>query len=76
MQSEEYERLCFDISFQLGRISKTELKALTGVDQLKIDGARSRIAARIANKLFEGYDLRMIRKNHPPPTTSLKKAAP
>ena len=65
--------LKFDLTFQIGRISRAELKALAGNDRTRRDRAKRQIAERILARLCKTYDF--SRKAPPAPvhSTSLRQ---
>ncbi|MFZ5618501.1 MAG: hypothetical protein ACOZAA_14400 [Pseudomonadota bacterium] len=64
------ERLRFDIGFLIGRISKSELKALSGRDCTEQDRVRYQIGERIAKRLREGYRIECLDRKPPLHSTS------
>ena len=51
------ERLISDISFQIGRISKSELNVMKGRDCTARDAVKKRIAQRIVTRLRKSYEI-------------------
>ena len=70
MRRKDYERLRFDIGFQIGRVSKAELNLLKGHDCTKSDRVKYKIAERIIERLSQSYDIVRTAKAAPAHSTS------
>ena len=62
MRHEDYELLRYDIGFQIGRVSKSELNLLKGHDCTKSDRVKYAIAERILERLKQNYDIKRTTK--------------